>query len=110
MLQVFLAGIVAFAKSVWQLKCTDGGANLFKGHMDRKTIFTYLVELFSLVKMPFPVSFYDLNLSRYGARKPEKGTFKSDATRTRADRRCDVIGLTRPFDSHCNMEKPLRCK
>ena len=74
MLQVFLAGIVAFAKSVWQLKCTDGRANLLKGHMDRKTIFTYLVELFLLVKMPFPVSFYDLNMSRYGS--PKKGPSK----------------------------------
>ena len=64
--------------------------------MNRKTI-TYLVELFSLVKTPFPVSFYDLNLSRYGARKHEKGTFKSDAIRTQSDRRCDVIGLTRSF-------------
>ena len=77
----------------------------FNGHMKRKTSFTCLVELLSFDMMLFSVSFYDLNLPRYGALKSEKGTFISDAIRTRSDRRCDVIGLTGPFDTHWNLCK-----
>ena len=44
-------------------------------------------------------SFSDLELARYSAQKPQKRTFKSVATRTRYDRRCDVIGLIYPFRS-----------